>query len=53
MYLDDGCDELLHKAMSNESGPVVMEEVDDESLDVGAILVLICYDEQSAVAQAA
>ena len=33
-YLDNRCDELLHKVVSEKTGPVVMEEVDDQSFDV-------------------
>lgn len=51
-YLHNGCDEFLHKAVADETGPVVVEEVDDKPLNVRAILVLICHDEQLAIPQA-
>ena len=50
-YLHNGCDEFLYKAVADETGPVVMEEVNDEPLNVRAILVLICHDEQLAIPQ--
>ncbi len=37
--------------MQYEVGPVVMDKVDDEALDVGAILVLIGHDHQFAVVE--
>ena len=50
-HLHDGCDELLYKVVPEEVGPVVVDKVDDESLDVRAILVLVSHDHQPAVAQ--
>ena len=50
-HLNDWRDELLYKVLLQQLGPVVMEEVDEESLDVGAVLILICHDHDAAVAQ--
>lgn len=50
-YLDDGGDELLQEVVMEEVGPVVLDEVDEKPLDVGAVLILICHDHQFAVAQ--
>ena len=50
-YLDDGRDELLQEVVVEELGPVVLDEVDEETLDVGSVLVLICHDHQLAVSQ--
>ena len=49
--LHDGCDELLHKVVSEEVGPVVVDKVDDKPFDVRAVLVLISHDHQPAVAK--
>ena len=49
--LHNGCDELLHKVVSEEVGPVVVDKVDDKSFDVRAVLVLISHDHQPAVAK--
>lgn len=35
---DDGCDELFHERAAQQSGPVVVDKVDQQTLDVGAIL---------------
>lgn len=40
MYLDDGGDELLQEVVAQQWGPVVVDEVDKQPLDVGAIQVL-------------
>ena len=53
MYLHNGCNELVYKVVLDEAGPVVVEEVNDQTLDVRAVLVLVGHDEQLAVAQAA
>ena len=37
--------------MLQEVGPEVMDEVDQQSLDMGPVLVLICHDHQPAIAQ--
>ena len=50
-HLHDGCDELLYKVVPEEVGPVVVDKVDDESLDVRTVLVLVSHDHQPAVAQ--
>lgn len=39
-YLDDGCDELLQERVFEQRRPVVVEEVDEEPFDVGAVLIL-------------
>ena len=51
MNLDNWCDEFLHKVLAYELGPVVVDEVDDKSLDVGAVLILICHDHQVTIPQ--
>lgn len=40
IYLDDGCNELFQKAMAEQWRPVVMDKVDHQALNVGAILIL-------------
>lgn len=40
IYLDDGCNELFQKVMAEQWRPVVMDEVDHQALNVGAILIL-------------
>lgn len=50
-HLHDGRDKLLHKVVPEEVGPVVVDKVDDQSLDVRAVLVLVSHDHQPAVAQ--
>lgn len=48
---DDGSDELLQEAVVlDERGPEVVEEVDQQTLDVGAVMVLISHDHDGAVA---
>ncbi len=47
LYLDNGRDEFLREVVLYEVGPVVMDKVDDEALDMGAILVLIGHDPAS------
>ena len=39
-HLDDGRDELLQEGVPEEGRPVVVEEVDQQTFDVGAILIL-------------
>jgi len=51
-YLDDGGDELQEEAWQLEqAGVEVVEEVHDESLDVGAVVVLVRHYHQVAVPQ--
>ena len=51
-HLDNGGDELKQEALDFEQGGVeVVQEVHDEPLDVGAIMVLIRHDHQVPVAQ--
>lgn len=38
--LDDGCDELLQECVFEQRRPVVVEEVDEKTFDVGAVLIL-------------
>ena len=38
--LDDGRDELLQERHAQQRRPVVVDEVDQETLDVGAVLEL-------------
>ena len=52
-HFDNGSDELLNEGVAEESRPVVVEKVDDESLDVGAVLVLVSHDQELPVAQTA
>ena len=49
--LDKRCDELLDEIPLEQAGPVGVDEVDDQALDVGAILVLVGHDHQVTVAQ--
>ena len=42
-YLDDGGDELLQEGVFEQRRPVVVEEVDEQAFDVGAILILEQY----------
>lgn len=39
-YLDDRSDELLQEGVLQQGRPVMVEEVDEQPFDVGAILVL-------------
>lgn len=39
-YLDDGSDELLQEVMAQQRRPVMVDEVDEQTFDVGAILIL-------------
>lgn len=39
-YLNDGRDELLQEGVFEQGWPVVMEEIDEQTLDMGAILIL-------------
>lgn len=39
-YFDDRCDELLQECVFQEGRPVVVEEVDEQTFDVGAVLIL-------------
>lgn len=39
-YLDDGGDELLQEVVAQQGWPVMVDEVDQQSLNVGAILIL-------------
>ena len=47
--LDDGCDELFDEVVFEQSRPVVVDEVDEETFDVRAVLILICHDHDLAV----
>lgn len=40
MYLDDGGDELFQEVVAQQRRPVMVDEVDQKALDVGAILIL-------------
>ena len=40
-----------HSPYLEQIGPEVVDKVDDQTLDVGAVLVLIRHDHQLAVAQ--
>jgi len=51
-HLHDGRDELLEEVLADERRPVVLDEVDQQALDVRAVLVLVGHDHHLAVAQA-
>jgi hypothetical protein len=52
MYLDDGRDEFKQEAADFEEGGIeVVQEVHDEALDVGTIVVLVGHDHQVPIAQ--
>ena len=38
--LDDGGDELFQKVVAQQGWPVIVDEVDQQTLNVGAILIL-------------
>lgn len=40
-YFDNGCDELLQEGVFQQGRPVVMEEVDEQTFDMGAVLILV------------
>lgn len=40
MYLDDGSDELFQEVVAQQRWPIMMDEVDQQALNVGAILIL-------------
>lgn len=51
-YLDDWSDELFKEPINfQETRPEVMNEVDDQTLDVGAIVILIRHNHDRAIAQ--
>ena len=51
-HLDDGGDELHQEAGKAQQGGVeVVEEVHDQALDVGAIMVLISHDHKVSIPQ--
>ena len=50
-HLDYWSDKLLHKVMLEKIGPVVVDEVDDKALDVGAILILVGHHHQLPIAK--
>ena len=50
-YLDDGCDELLEEAVFQKVGPVVVDEVDEETFNVRPVLILICHDHHFPIPQ--
>mmetsp|Transcript_9259 Transcript_9259/g.28777 ORF Transcript_9259/g.28777 Transcript_9259/m.28777 type:complete len:534 (+) Transcript_9259:1349-2950(+) len=51
--LHDGGEELLEEAGDpGQGGPPRVDEVDQQALDVGAVVILICHDHDGAVAQA-
>lgn len=39
-YLDDGCNELFQETVFEQGRPVMMDEVDQQAFDMGAILIL-------------
>ena len=48
-HLNDRGNEFLEELMFEEVGPVVVNEVNEEALDVRAILVLICHYHQTTI----
>jgi hypothetical protein len=51
-HLDEGSDQLLAKAVyGQEPRPVSVEEVDQQSLDVRAVRILVGHDEDVAISQ--
>lgn len=45
-YFDNRCDELLQERVFQQGRPVVMEEVDKQTFDMGAVLILV-HEEKS------
>lgn len=39
-YLDDGGDELLQEVVTQQRGPVMMDEVDEKTFNVRSVLIL-------------
>ena len=39
-YLDDRCDEFFEEAMFEKTGPVVVDEVDEQPFDMRSVLIL-------------
>lgn len=39
-YFDNGCDKLLQECVLQQGGPVVVEEVDEQTFDMRTILIL-------------
>lgn len=51
-YLHNGSDELLHEVgHAEEGGPKLVDEVDEQALDVRAVVVLVGHDHELAVAE--
>jgi len=51
-HLNNGGDELLEESLDVEEGrPEVVNEVDDKSLDVGSIVILISHDHEVPVTE--
>ena len=49
---DDRCNELLEEAGHvKKRRPEVMDEIDDEALDMAAVMVLISHDHQMTISQ--
>ena len=46
-----GADELLQEGKLEQTGPVVVDEVNHQTLDVGAVLVLVSHDHDLAIAE--
>lgn len=40
VYLDNGGDELLQEVVTQQRRPVMVDEVDQQTLNVGAVLIL-------------
>mmetsp|Transcript_96360 Transcript_96360/g.305690 ORF Transcript_96360/g.305690 Transcript_96360/m.305690 type:complete len:281 (+) Transcript_96360:61-903(+) len=51
--LDNGCDKLLQEARHLQQGrEPLLDEVDDQTLDVGTVVVLVGHDHDRAIAEA-
>ena len=51
--LDDRSDKLFQEAVIKQGGPVGVNEIDEQTFDVRAVLVLIGHDHHLAVAKRA
>lgn len=49
-YFDNGSDELLQECVLQQGGPVVVEEVDEQTFDVGSVLILEPHEGRLTIA---
>lgn len=49
LSFDDWRDEFFKKILTQKFWPIVMYEVDQQALDVGAVLILISHDHDLSV----